>query len=362
MRSMSEIYNFSAGPAALPKSVLRQMQEELVEYGNAKASVMEISHRGVDFTAVAQKAEQDLRDLMSIPDNYKVLFLQGGASAQFSMVPINLLRGKTVANYANTGHWSVKAIAEAQRYCKVNICTDSTANKFTDIEDFSNWNLDESAAYLHYTPNETIAGLEFDYIPEVGMPVVADMSSSILSREIDVSKFGVIYAGAQKNIGISGLTIVIVREDLIGDVVAKQPVLFDYATQANNDSMYNTPATYPWYVAGRVFEWLKSQGGIKAMAEVNERKATNLYQAIDSSDFYSNPVNPKYRSWMNVPFILADDSLNQLFLEKSYNANLLTLKGHKSVGGMRASIYNAMPEDGVNTLIEFMSDFEKQHG
>ncbi len=359
---MSEIYNFSAGPAALPKSVLRQIQAELLEYGNAKASVMEISHRGVDFMQVAQKAEQDLRDLMSIPNNYKVLFLQGGASSQFSMVPINLLRGKTKANYANTGHWSVKAIAEAQRYCEVNVCTDSTANKFTDIEDFSNWNIDESAAYLHYTPNETIAGLEFDFVPEVDMPVVADMSSSILSRKIDVSKFGVIYAGAQKNIGVAGLTVVIVREDLIGDVVAKQPILFDYSTQADNDSMFNTPTTFAWYTAGLVFEWLKAQGGIKAMAQINDRKASKLYQAIDSSDFYSNPVNSKYRSWMNVPFMLADDSLNKLFLEKSYNANLLALKGHKSVGGMRASIYNAMPESGVDALIEFMTDFERQHG
>ena len=359
---MSEIYNFSAGPAALPKSVLRQIQEELLEYGNAKASVMEISHRGVDFMQVAQKAEQNLRDLMNIPSNYKVLFLQGGASAQFSMVPINLLRGKTKANYANTGHWSVKAIAEAQRYCDVNICTDSSANKFTDIEDYSNWNIDESAAYLHYTPNETIAGLEFDFVPEVDMPVVADMSSSILSRKIDVSKFGVIYAGAQKNIGVAGATVVIVREDLIGDVVTKQPILFDYATQADNDSMFNTPTTFAWYTAGLVFEWLKAQGGIKAMAQINDRKASKLYQAIDSSDFYSNPVNPKYRSWMNVPFMLADDSLNKLFLEKSYNANLLALKGHKSVGGMRASIYNAMPESGVDALIEFMTDFERQHG
>ncbi len=359
---MSETYNFSAGPAALPKLVLHQMQAELIEYGNAKASVMEISHRGVDFSAVAQKAEQDLRELMNIPNNYKVLFLQGGASAQFSMVPINLLRGKNTANYANTGHWSVKAIAEAQRYCDVNICTNSSSNQFTNIDDFSNWDIDESAAYLHYTPNETIAGLEFDFIPDVDMPIVADMSSTILSREIDVSKFGVIYAGAQKNIGISGLTIVIVREDLIGNVVPKQPILFDYATQVNNDSMYNTPATYPWYVAGRVFEWLKAQGGVKAIAAINERKANKLYQAIDGSDFYSNPINSKYRSWMNVPFILADDSLDKLFLEKSYNANLLALKGHKSVGGMRASIYNAMPESGVDALIEFMAYFEKQHG
>ncbi len=360
--SMSEIYNFSAGPAALPKPVLRQIQEELLEFGNAKASVMEISHRGVDFMQVAQKAEQDLRDLMNIPNNYKVLFLQGGASAQFSMVPINLLRGKTKATYANTGHWSVKAIAEAQRYCDVNICTDSSSNKFTDIEDFSRWNIDADSAYLHYTPNETIAGLEFDFIPEVEMPIVADMSSTILSREIDVSKFGVIYAGAQKNIGVAGATIVIIREDLIGEVVPKQPILFDYATQANNDSMFNTPTTFAWYTAGRVFEWLKEQGGVSAIEVVNKRKAGKLYQAIDDSDFYSNPVNPRYRSWMNVPFNLADDSLDKLFLEKSYNANLLTLKGHKSVGGMRASIYNAMPESGVDALIEFMSDFEKQHG
>lgn len=359
---MSQVYNFSAGPAMLPAQVLKQMQDELLEYGNAHASVMEISHRGVDFIQVAQKAEQDLRDLMKIPGNYKVLFLQGGASAQFSMVPINLLRGKNKATYTNTGHWSVKAIAEAQRYCKVNICTDSTANKFTDIEDFSNWNIDQDSAYLHYTPNETIAGLEFDFIPEVDMPIVADMSSGILSREIDVSKFGVIYAGAQKNIGMAGVTVVIVREDLIGDVVPRQPILFDYATQANNNSMYNTPSTFSWYAAGCVFEWLKANGGIKAMAEINERKASKLYQAIDDSGFYSNSVNPKYRSWMNVPFLLADDSLNKLFLEKSYNANLLALKQHKSMGGMRASIYNAMPEHGVDALIEFMADFEKQYG
>ncbi|WP_428087207.1 3-phosphoserine/phosphohydroxythreonine transaminase [Candidatus Thioglobus sp.] len=359
---MSEIYNFSAGPAMLPKPVLSQMQAELTEYGNARASVMEISHRGADFMQVAQKAQQDLRDLMNIPDNYKVLFLQGGASSQFSMVPINLLRGKTSVNYANTGHWSVKAIAEAKRYANVNICTDSSANNFTDIEDFSNWKIDQDAAYLHYTPNETIAGLEFDYIPAVDMPVVADMSSSILSREIDVSKFGVIYAGAQKNIGISGLAIVIVREDLIGNVLAKQPILFDYATQTNNDSMYNTPSTFPWYVAGRVFEWLKDQGGISAIEVINKNKAQKLYQAIDASDFYSNPVNPKYRSRMNIPFSLADESLDKLFLETSYNANLLTLKGHKSVGGMRASIYNAMPQSGVDALIEFMADFEKHYG
>jgi len=242
---MTQAYNFSAGPAMLPKPVLLKIQEELIEYQNSKASVMEISHRGVDFMEAAEKSEKDLRMLLKIPDHYKVLFLQGGASSQFSMVPINLLRGGTKANYANTGHWSVKAIAEAKRYCDVNVCTDSSGNNFTDIEDFQNWKVDEDASYLHYTPNETIAGLEFDYIPDVSMPIAADMSSTILSREIDVSKYGVIYAGSQKNIGPSGLTIVIVREDLIGSVIDGQPKLFDYETQANNDSMFNTPATFP---------------------------------------------------------------------------------------------------------------------
>ena len=359
---MTQTYNFSAGPAMLPKEVLLKIQSELIEYEKSKASVMEISHRGVDFMEAAEKSENDFRELLDIPQNYKVLFLQGGASAQFSMVPINLLRGGSKANYANTGHWSVKAIAEAKRYCNVNICTDGTDNNFTDIEEFENWSIDEEASYLHYTPNETIAGLEFDYIPEVEMPIAADMSSTILSRPIDVSKYGVIYAGAQKNIGPSGLTIVIVREDLIGDVVKGQPKLFDYSTQANNDSMFNTPATFPWYAAGRVFEWLKEQGGLKAMQKINKTKAETLYKAIDNSDFYSNPVSIKYRSWMNVPFLLADENLNSKFLEQSKDAGLLALKGHRSVGGMRASIYNAMPQEGVDALISFMNDFEKDFG
>jgi len=359
---MTQAYNFSAGPAMLPKPVLLKIQEELIEYQNSKASVMEISHRGVDFMEAAEKSEKDLRTLLKIPDHYKVLFLQGGASSQFSMVPINLLRGGTKANYANTGHWSVKAIAEAKRYCDVNVCTDSSGNNFTDIEDFQNWKVDEDASYLHYTPNETIAGLEFDYIPDVSMPIAADMSSTILSREIDVSKYGVIYAGSQKNIGPSGLTIVIVREDLIGSVIDGQPKLFDYATQANNDSMFNTPATFPWYAAGRVFEWLKEQGGLSAIQKINETKAETLYRAIDSSDFYSNPVSVKYRSWMNVPFLLADEKLNSVFLERSKDADLLALKGHRSVGGMRASIYNAMPQEGVDALVNFMNDFEKDFG
>ncbi|MDA9800978.1 3-phosphoserine/phosphohydroxythreonine transaminase [Candidatus Pseudothioglobus singularis] len=359
---MTQAYNFSAGPAMLPKEVLLKIQEELIEYENSKASVMEISHRGVDFMEAAEKSEKDLRELLKIPDHYKLLFLQGGASAQFSMVPINLLRGGSKANYANTGHWSVKAIAEAKRYCDVNICTDSSGNNFTDIEDFHDWKVDEDASYFHYTPNETIAGLEFDYIPDVSMPIAADMSSTILSREIDVSKYGVIYAGAQKNIGPSGLTIVIVRDDLIGHAVNGQPKLFDYATQANNDSMFNTPATFPWYVAGRVFEWIKEKGGLRAMQAINKAKAESLYSAIDNSDFYSNPVSMKYRSWMNVPFLLADEKLNGKFLERSKDSGLLALKGHRSVGGMRASIYNAMPQEGVEALVSFMNDFEKDFG
>ena len=359
---MTQAYNFSAGPAMLPSEVLLKIQNELIEFKNAKASVMEISHRGVDFMEVAEKSEKDLRDLMKVPDEYKVLFLQGGASAQFSMVPINLLRGGSKANYANTGHWSVKAIAEAERYCDVRICTDSKVNNFTNIDDFKNWKIDEEASYLHFTPNETIAGLEFDYIPDVSMPIAADMSSTILSREIDGSKYGVIYAESQKNIGPSGLTIVIVREDLLGEVVKNQPKLFDYSTQANDDSMFNTPSTFPWYVAGRVFEWLKEQGGLSAMQKINKIKADTLYSVIDNSDFYSNPVSLRYRSWMNIPFLLADENLNSMFLEKSKDADLLALKGHRSVGGMRASIYNAMPQEGVDALVSFMINFEKDFG
>jgi len=359
---MNQVYNFSAGPAALPSAVLERLKTDLPEFRDAKASVMEISHRGVDFMALAKKAEQDLRDLMSIPDNYRVLFLQGGASQQFSMVPINLLRGKKIANYANTGHWSEKAIHEGSRYCDVNVCTDSTKNGFTDIEDYSNWMIDPDGAYLHYTPNETIAGLEFDYIPEVGMPLVADMSSSILSRTIDVSKFGLIYAGAQKNIGVSGLTVVIVREDLMGKVVDQQPVLFDYTTQANKDSMYNTPCTFAWYSAALVFEWLKELGGIESITQHNEMKSRLLYEAIELSDFYSNNVAARFRSRMNVPFFTPSSELDNLFVKDALNNNLLALKGHRAIGGIRASIYNSMSMEGVEALVSFMSDFEKKYG
>ncbi len=359
---MSRVYNFSAGPAALPEEVLQQAKEEMLDWQGAGMSVMEMSHRGKAFMSIADKAEADLRELMAIPDNYKVLFLQGGASSQFSMVPINLLNGKTSADYVLTGQWSKKAIAEAKRYGNVNVVASSEDQKFTTVPEQSSWNTSADAAYLHYTPNETIVGVEFPFVPETDVPLVADMSSTILSRAIDVSKYGVIYAGAQKNIGPAGLTIAIVRDDLIGHAMPTMPVMMDYKTHSDNDSMYNTPPTYSWYLAGLVFQWLKDKGGIAAMTEINERKAGKLYQAIDNSSFYSNPVDISCRSWMNVPFILADSELDTKFLEQAEQAGLTTLKGHRSVGGMRASIYNAMPEAGVDALIDFMQDFEQRNG
>jgi len=360
---MSRIYNFSAGPAMLPEAVLKQAQEELVDWQGSGMSVMEMSHRGKEFMSIAEAAEADLREIMGIPDNYKVLFLQGGASSQFAMVPLNLLRGGTKADYINTGSWSKKAIAEAKRYCNVNVAATSEAENFMTIPAFDTWQLADNAAYVHYTPNETIGGVEFHWIPEVGdTPLVADMSSTILSRPVDVSRYGVIYAGAQKNIGPAGLTVVIVREDLIGQTEERTPTMFDYKTHAESDSMYNTPPTYGWYLAGLVFKWIKDNGGLEAMAEINKRKADKLYGAIDGSDFYANPVDPQCRSWMNVPFTLANPELDATFLKEAAAQGLTTLKGHRSVGGMRASIYNAMPEAGVDALVDFMADFEKRNG
>jgi len=360
---MSPIYNFSAGPACLPEAVLKQAQEEMIDWQGAGMSVMEMSHRGKEFMSIAAQAEADLRELMAIPNNYKVLFLQGGASAQFANVPINLLRGKKGADYIYTGQWSKKAIAEAKRFCDVNVAASAEASNFSVLPAQSEWQLNSDAAYVHYTPNETIGGLEFHWTPETGdVPLVADLSSTILSRQIDVSKFGVIYAGAQKNIGPAGLTVVIVRDDLIGETVPGMPVMCDYKTMADNDSMYNTPPTYGWYLAGLVFAWLKKNGGLTAMAEINERKASKLYGAIDDSSFYANPIEPACRSWMNIPFTLADAELDAAFLSGAKEAGLMTLKGHRSVGGMRASIYNAMPEAGVDALISFMADFEKRNG
>lgn len=360
---MSRVFNFSAGPAVLPLEVLEKAASEIKDWNGSGMSVMEMSHRGKEFISIAEKAEQDLREILNVPQKYKVLFLQGGATSQFAMVPLNLLKGKKTADYINTGQWSKKAIAEAKRYCAVNIAASAEASNFTTIPPRSEWNLDPGAAYVHYTPNETIGGVEFHAIPETGnVPLVADMSSTILSRPIDVSKFGLIYAGAQKNIGPAGLTIVIIREDLIGEAASNTPLMFSYKTHTDNSSMYNTPPTFAWYIAGLVFDWIKKKGGLKAMAEVNKRKAEKLYSFIDGSTVYRNPVNPQYRSWMNVPFILKKPDLDSKFLEEAKASGLVALKGHRSVGGMRASIYNAMPEEGVDALIAYMREFEKKHG
>ncbi|MDR2876896.1 MAG: 3-phosphoserine/phosphohydroxythreonine transaminase [Chromatiales bacterium] len=360
---MSRIYNFSAGPAMLPEEVLTRARDEMLDWQGSGMSVMEMSHRGKQFIKIAEQAEADLRELMAVPANYKVLFLQGGASAQFSAVPMNLLRGKRKADYINTGAWSKKAIEEARRYCEVNVAASSKENNFTSIAPRSAWKLDADAAYVHYTPNETIGGVEYHEIPDTGaVPLVGDLSSTILSRPVDVSRYGVIYAGAQKNIGPAGLTVVIVRDDLIGETIPGTPVLYEYKIQAEADSMYNTPPTYAWYIAGLVFDWLKRNGGLKAMAETNRRKAEKLYACIDASPFYSNPVERNSRSWMNVPFTLAKPDLDSVFLKEASAQGLQTLAGHRSVGGMRASIYNAMPEAGVDALIAFMKDFERRNG
>ena len=356
---MSRIFNFSAGPAALPEVVLQQVQSELLEWNGTGASVMEVSHRGKPFMEAAAQAEQDLRDLMAIPDNYKVLFLQGGATSQFSAIPLNLKYRGQVADYAHTGHWSKKAIADAKRFVDVNIVCDTSAEGYKHVPEFSDWQLSDNAAFLHITPNETIAGVEFDWLPETDAPICADLSSTILSRPIDVSKYGIIYAGAQKNIGPAGVTIVIVREDLMGNFAADGPRLMDYQVMAESDSMNNTPPTFAWYLDGKVFNWLKENGGIEAMAKTNLDKATKLYSYIDNSDgFYTNPVAVTNRSWMNVPFILNNSDLDADFLAKSHSAGLHALKGHRSVGGMRASIYNAMSQDGVEALLDFMDSFK----
>ena len=325
-------------------------------------SVMEISHRGKSFVEVAETAESDLRELMSIPANYKVLFMQGGASAQFSLVPMNLSAAQSTVDYVNTGHWSQKGIAEASRYCKVHVAADA-GGSYNSVPPQRELRFSRDPAYVHYTPNETISGVEFSYVPETrGVPLVADMSSSILSRPIDVAKFGLIYAGAQKNIGPSGLTVVIVREDLIGRARTDTPHVFDYKAVADNQSMLNTPPTFAWYMAGLVFRWLKRSGGVSAIGARNEAKAKLLYAAIDASQLYKNTVAKNARSRMNVTFTLKDARLDALFLSEAARAGLQGLKGHRIIGGMRASIYNAMPIEGVQKLIAFLRDFEQTHG
>jgi phosphoserine aminotransferase len=358
---MSRIFNFSAGPATLPETVLKQVGEELLDWRGTGMSVMEMSHRDKPFMSIAAEAEKDLRELMGVPANYKVLFMQGGATAQFAVVPMNLLRGKAGADYVVTGSWGQKAAKECGKYGKANVA--AKPEKFTAIPDPKSWKLDPNAAYVHYTPNETIEGVEFQYTPDSkGVPLVADFSSSFLSRPVDVSKFGLIYAGAQKNAGPAGLTFVIVRDDLLGQPHAALPSVFDYKTTAENESMLNTPPCFAWYVSGLVFKWIKSIGGLEGMAKINHRKASMLYDYIDSQPFYKNPVSKDARSWMNVVFTLPNEAMDAEFLKGANAAGLSGLKGHRSVGGMRASLYNAMPEAGVKALVDYMKEFARVKG
>ncbi|MCP4468307.1 MAG: 3-phosphoserine/phosphohydroxythreonine transaminase [Halieaceae bacterium] len=359
---MSRSYNFCAGPAALPEPVLEIARDDMLNWHGCGLSFMEMSHRSAEVVGVAEHAERTLRKLLSITDDYAVLFLQGGASTQFSAVPLNLLGNSAGADYVNTGQWSKKAIAEARRFGAVNVVASSEETQFSSIPDPQSWQLDSEAAYLHYTPNETIGGVEFGWVPQVSVPLVGDMSSTILSRPMAVEEYGVIYAGAQKNIGPAGLTLVIVRRDLLGKAHALCPAMLNWQTADENDSMYNTPPTFSLYLAALVFDWLEEQGGLTATEVLNRRKAEKLYAAIDSSDFYANPVELASRSLMNIPFTLADASLDKAFLRESEAAGLLNLKGHRSVGGMRASVYNAVPEAAVDALIAFMQGFEARHG
>jgi len=358
------VFNFAAGPATLPVEVLEQVRGELLDWQGSGASVMEVSHRGKAFMAVAQEAEALVRELLGVPANYRVLFLQGGATGQFAAVPMNLARADSVVDYINTGHWSQKARLEAQRYCaRVNVAADEAASGYTTVPAPSALHLTQGAAYVHYTPNETIGGVEFPYIPETGeVPLVADMSSTLLSRPLEVARFGLIYAGAQKNIGPAGLVVVLVREDLIGRARPATPAVWDYQAMAQDGSMLNTPATFAWYVAGLVLRWLKAQGGLAAIAARNRAKSQLLYDAIDSSGFYRNPVAVNCRSWMNVPFTIADARLDEEFLAGARSAGLANLAGHRAVGGMRASLYNAMPLAGVEALVAYMREFARRHG
>lgn len=359
---MTEIFNFCAGPAMLPKAVMTKAQNEFINWNNTGSSVMELSHRSSIYMAMAAEAEADLRELMTIPDNYKVLFCHGGGRGQFSAVPLNLLPQSKSADYIVNGSWSKAAAAEAKNFGDINVINirEERDDGTTSLTAVNQWPLNNDAAYVHYCPNETVDGIEINDIPETnGVPLVADMSSTILSHEIDVTKFGLIYAGAQKNIGPSGLTLVIVHEELLGNAQLATPCIMNYQTSANNDSMYNTPPTYSWYLAGLVFKWLKNLGGVKAIAKTNKEKAELLYQTIDSSSFYKNNIEQQYRSKMNIPFWLIDESLNEEFLTQAEQQGLTALKGHRIVGGMRASIYNAMPIEGVQKLVDFMQEFEK---
>ncbi len=357
------VFNFSAGPAVLPEEVLRQASAEMLDWHGSGMSVMEMSHRGKEFISIADKAEADLRELLAIPSTYKVLFLQGGAIAENAIVPMNLLGGKSQADYVNTGEWSKKSIKEAKKYCSVNIAASSEDKGFSYVPEQQSWRLSKDAAYVHVCTNETIGGVEYQWAPDTGdLPLVADMSSHILSRVIDVAKYGVIYGGAQKNMGPAGLTLVIVREDLLGRAMSFTPSAFNWKEQAEADSMLNTPPTYAIYIAGLVFEWLKAHGGLASVEKRNIAKAALLYDYLDASAFYSNPVRRQDRSRMNVPFRLKDESLDESFLKGAKENGMVQLKGHRAVGGMRASIYNAMPIEGVQALVTYMKDFEQRHG
>lgn len=356
---MSRVHNFSAGPAALPLEVLEIIRDDIPDWQGTGMSVMEVSHRSKEFIELAERSEANLRELLGVSDDYSILFPQGGATLQMSMAPMNLASSSQVADYVVTGSWGKKAAGEAGKFCKSYVVADASDRKFTYIPDESTWQRSADAAYLHYTPNETIAGVEFHFVPGGDVPLVADMSSTILSRPIDVSKFGVIYAGAQKNIGPAGITLVLVRNDLLERAPRNLPHLMTWRSYAESDSMTNTPPTFAWYVADQVFQYLLRRGGLDAIGKINKRKADKLYAAIDASSFYTNPVRDDCRSWMNVPFILANDSLDQKFLAESKAAGLENLKGHRSVGGMRASIYNAVSEESVDVLIEFMKEFER---
>ncbi|ELY4517374.1 3-phosphoserine/phosphohydroxythreonine transaminase [Cronobacter muytjensii] len=361
---MAQVYNFSSGPAMLPADVLRVAQEELRDWQGLGTSVMEISHRSKEFIQVAEQAEQDFRDLLQIPSNYKVLFCHGGGRGQFSAIPLNLLGDKATADYVDGGYWAASAVKEAKKYLTPNVIDAKiTVDGKRAIKPMNEWQRSEGAAYLHYCPNETIDGIAINDTPDFGDAIVtADFSSTILSHPIDISRYGVIYAGAQKNIGPAGLTLVIVREDLLGRAHVACPSVLDYSVLSENDSMFNTPPTFAWYLAGLVFKWLKGKGGVAAMDKINQQKAELLYGVIDNSGFYRNDVATANRSRMNVPFQLADSNLDKLFLEESFAAGLHALKGHRVVGGMRASIYNAMPLEGVQALTDFMVDFERRHG
>jgi phosphoserine aminotransferase len=360
---MTRVFNFSAGPAALPESVLRQAADEMLDWHGSGMSVMEMSHRGPEFISIHAEAEALLRKLLAVPSNYKVLFMQGGAIGENAIVPMNMLRGRTSADYVNTGEWSKKSIKEAKKYARVNVAASSEDTKFTSIPKRETWQLDPNAAYVHICSNETIGGVEYHWTPDTGdVPLVADMSSDIMSRPVDVARYGLIYGGAQKNIGPAGLTIVVVRDDLLGGALPITPSAFNYAEQAENDSMLNTPPTYAIYIAGLVFKWIDAQGGLAAMAEHNQKKAALLYDYLDATSFYASPVARDARSLMNVPFRLHDDSLDAAFLKGAQALGMLQLKGHRSVGGMRASIYNAMPVEGVRALVAYMKEFEARHG